>query len=223
MFTGIVQACGRVTTIENRPFGKRLVIMPEDWRGCSPGHGDSICVSGVCLTVVSTDEQAWHFDVVTETLDRTSLRSIEPDSRVNLEPALTLSTPLGGHFVQGHIDGLGRIARIQSEESERRITIEPDSIDLPEGIGKLMSAIIPKGSVTVDGVSLTVAAVAKSSFEVALIPTTLQQTTLGDACEGDEVNLETDVISKTVIHWLERRIGNSSAVTMQTLQRAGFL
>ena len=204
-------------------FGRRLTICPENWSGDCPSEGQSICVSGVCLTVVCADEQAWRFDVVAETVARSNFHSMEPGHRVNLEAAVTLNTPLSGHFVQGHVDGVGRIIQTHHERHERRLTIEPDVTRLPRGMTHLMEAIIPKGSVSVDGVSLTVAAVEKSSFEVALIPVTLQQTTLGDIQVGDKVNLETDILSKTVVHWLHTRSNQSPGVTQQTLDRAGFL
>jgi len=225
MFTGIVQTRGRVAAVEPRPFGVHLRVDRRDWSDDQPALGDSVCVSGVCLTVTESDGQLLHFDVVAETLARSTLGSLQPGTSVNLEPALTPNTPLGGHFVQGHIDGIGRVTRIQQAGGEARITIEPDLSGQREGGSSLMEAIIPKGSVAVDGVSLTVAAVERGGFEIALIPTTLGRTTLGEIAKGDRVNLETDMISRTVVGWLNQRFGTrkGSNVTMDTLRQAGFV
>jgi len=225
MFTGIVQACGSVAGVEARPFGIRLVVDRRAWSGYHPRDGDSVCVSGVCLTIAGFDDATLGFDVISETLDKTTLGQLVPGSVVNLEPAVTPSTPLGGHFVQGHVDGVGRITRAQSQGDESRITFEP----LPQDNGpndSLMDTIVHKGSIAVDGVSLTVASVGRSDFEVALIPTTLERTTLGRAKAGDHVNLETDMINKAVVHLLRRRseggAGEKSKLTMNALRRAGF-
>lgn len=226
MFTGIVQGLGCVAGVEERPFGIRLVVDRRDWSGYHPADGDSVCVSGVCLTIAGFDDATLGFDVIAETLAKTTLGQLAPGSQVNLEAAVTPSTPLGGHFVQGHVDGVGRVTRVQNQGDDRRITFEPLGQDNTSN-ASLMDTIVHKGSVAVDGVSLTVASVGRSDFEVALIPTTLERTTLGQAKEGDHVNLETDMINKTVAHLLRRRFeGESegrSQVTMDTLRRAGFV
>ena len=222
MFTGLVQACGCVASAEAKPFGMRLVVDRRSWTGFAPQIGDSVCVSGVCLTVVAYTDQTLSFDVISETLARTTLRRVQAGTRLNLEPSLMPTTPLGGHFVQGHVDGVAQIVKVKDVGEEYRLTIEPLRGDLSIPGDDLMEAIIPKGSVTVDGVSLTVASVDRSGFEVALIPVTLEQTTLGDLREGDQVNIETDIISKTVVHWLTQQVREGRKITLDTLHRAGF-
>lgn len=139
-----------------------------------------------------------HFDVIAETLAKTSLGRRKPGDAVNLEPSLTLDTPIGGHFLQGHVDATGTVARVQAG-ADYRLTIRPPR--------DLMDYIVPKGSIAIDGVSLTVAGVQNDVFEVALIPTTLAITTLGATIAGDEVNLEADILSKTVVNYLRQRGG----------------
>lgn len=224
MFTGIVQACGRVASVDGGTSGRRLIVDRTDWRGYQPQHGDSVCVDGVCLTVVDHDRATLAFDVVAETLARSTLGWIQPGDRVNLEAPVTPTTMLGGHFVQGHVDTVGRVTGVAPDDLGCRIMVEPGSTNLPAGMTSFMEAVIPKGSVAIAGVSLTVAAVGTSQFEVALIPTTLERTTLGGVQEGDRVNLEADMISKTVVHWLRRRFERgSSGVTVDTLRQAGFI
>jgi riboflavin synthase len=193
VFTGIVAARGTVVGVEDLGTAARLGIH-------SPGlvagpvaeaqHGDSIAVNGVCLTVVSTVDGAFTADVMAETLHRSTLGGLVPGDAVNLEPAATLATRMGGHLVQGHVDGVGTVI-------DRR----PDThwevvrIGLPPGLSRY---VVEKGSIAVDGVSLTVSAVAGEFFEVSLIPTTLELTTLADRPVGATVNLEVDLIAKYV-------------------------
>jgi len=225
MFTGIVQAKGRIAGIDRNDFGARLRVDGLGWpdpKVYQPAHGDSICVSGVCLTVVETagvSGGALGFDVIAETLAKTNLGELKVGDSVNLEPPVTASQPLGGHFMQGHIDGVGEVTHVNAGDDEHRVTVKPSS--------ELMAYIIPKGSVAIDGISLTIAAVCEGYFEVALIPTTLDLTTLGDTKVGRRVNLEADIISKTVVHQLERlhggKPGESKAeLTMKLLSDAGF-
>jgi len=220
MFTGIVQAKGKVARLDPTDAGVRLVIDLQGWRphGITINEGDSICISGVCLTVVAHDERTVAFDVIGETLAKTTLGGLAVGSAVNLEPSLTASTPMGGHFVQGHIDGVGVVRDVTVDGDDYRIAIEPPT--------ELMEYIAPKGSIATDGVSMTVAAVTRERFEIALIPTTLNLTTLGDATPGTKVNLETDIVSKTIVHWLRLRgTGGESrdeGVTRDTLREAGF-
>ena len=225
MFTGIVQAKGRIAGIDRNDFGARLRVDGQGWPDPAiykPAHGDSICVSGVCLTVVETAKESGGllgFDVIAETLAKSSLGDLKTGDAVNLEPPVTASQPLGGHFMQGHVDGVGEVTHIQAGGDEHRVTVKPPS--------ELMAYIIPKGSVAIDGISLTIAEVHDDSFEVALIPTTLELTTLGDTAVGRRVNLEADIISKTVVHQLERLRGgkpggSDAGLTMQLLQDAGF-
>ena len=175
MFTGIVREIGRVVSFD----GRRLVVEGKT----QAAEGDSVSVDGVCLTALDGSQLA--FDVVDETLGRTTLGAVKPGDRVNLEPALRAGDPLGGHIVQGHVDGLGRV----------RSAGEPVWVDAPF---ELLRYCVEKGSITVDGVSLTVAAVDGEGFAVALVPHTLEATTLGELEAGDAVNLEVDVLAKYV-------------------------
>jgi riboflavin synthase len=217
MFTGIVECMGRVERITTTTTGARLLIDPGNWP-YHPEHGASICVSGVCLTHAPSEDGSESanqlaFDVIRETLDRTTLGEWSAGRMVNLEPPLTPSSPMGGHFVQGHVDGVGTITGVGDEE-DWRVIIQPPCA--------LMDAIVPKGSIAVDGVSLTVAAVADDRFEVALIRSTLNRTTLGAAESGMRANLETDIVSKTIVHWLARNAAEQRPVTRQTLREAGL-
>lgn len=189
MFTGIVEELGEVVEVTDLGDSVRLALrgptVTADAR-----HGDSIAVNGVCLTVVETSGGAFTADVMRETLDRSSLGALGIGSRVNLERPTVLGGRLGGHLVQGHVDGVGRIlARTPSEHWE------VVTVSLPSALARY---VVEKGSITVDGVSLTVAAVADDRFTVSLIPTTLELTTLGRKASGDAVNLEVDVIAKYV-------------------------
>jgi riboflavin synthase len=152
--------------------------------------GDSVAVNGVCLTAVEAADGTLAFDAVPETLARTSLGRLAPGAPVNLEPALRAGDPMGGHVMQGHVDGLARVRSVEPEGEGRRIWI-----DTPPG---LLRYAVEKGSIAVDGVSLTVAALDDAGFAVALIPHTLAETTLGELAPGDDVNLEVDVLAKYV-------------------------
>lgn len=189
MFTGIVEELGEVAGLTDLVDSVRLSVrgpvVVTDAR-----HGDSIAVNGVCLTVVTTDADGFTADVMRETLDRSCLGSLEVGDRVNLERPVRLDGRLGGHLVQGHVDGTGRI-----ESRDRSEHWDVVRVSLPDGLGRY---VVHKGSITVDGVSLTVAAVDESSFAVSLIPTTLELTTLGRKQVGDPVNLEVDVLAKYV-------------------------
>jgi riboflavin synthase len=178
VFTGLVREVGEVVSFEDG----RLVV------ACSTAAelGDSVAISGVCLTVVEHGGGRLGFDVVPETLSRVK----HFGGRANVEPALRAGDPLGGHQVQGHVDGVGRVAAVVPEADGRRLRIE----SAPE----LLRYCVEKGSIAVDGVSLTVAAVDETGFEVALIPHTLEVTTLSELAPGDPVNLETDVFAKYV-------------------------
>jgi riboflavin synthase len=169
--------------------------------------------------VVAIDGDTLSFDAVSETLDRTTLNQWAEGVAVNLELAVTPSQPLGGHIVQGHVDGVGKLVQVVRDPGDWRITIAPPP--------QVVDYLVPKGSITVDGVSLTLAAVHDDGrFEIALIPETLERTTLGEAVEGQAVNLEADVLSKTVVHHLRRMQGATTPmaepVTMDLLREAGF-
>lgn len=189
MFTGIVEELGTIEAVEALPDAIRLSIRAATVLQ-GTGLGDSIAVNGCCLTVAAHDGEVWTADVMQETLDKTSLLGVGPGDRVNLERAVTLETRLGGHIVQGHVDGVGTImARTPSEHWE---LVE---IATPPGLDRYL---VDKGSITVDGISLTVVEAKSGSFTVSLIPETLNRTTLGFRAVGDRVNLEADVIAKHV-------------------------
>ena len=196
MFTGIVEELGKVTDLVHLGDSVRLTVSaPEVTQDVAPG--DSVAVNGVCLTVVGAAAGGFTADVMRETLDRSSLGALTPGSPVNLERPMRLDGRLGGHLVQGHVDGTGAI--LERSPSQHRDVVR---ISLPADLARY---VVPKGSVTVDGVSLTVASVADTSFTVSLIPTTLARTTLGPKRPGDPVNLEVDVVAKYVERLLAAR------------------
>ena len=195
MFTGIVEELGEVVGKEDLPDAARFVI-----RGpvvtSDAGHGDSIAVNGVCLTVVEVrPDGAFTADVMAETLNRSSLAAVGVGSRVNLERAAAVNSRLGGHIVQGHVDGTGTVVSRSPSENWEVVRMS-----LPASLSRY---VVEKGSITVDGISLTVSGLGPDWFEVSLIPTTLGLTTLGDAKVGTPVNLEVDVIAK----YVERLLG----------------
>jgi riboflavin synthase len=192
MFTGIIQSIGRLVGVEPRSGDVRLTL---DCGALETGDirpGDSIAVNGVCLTVVSSSAGGIAADVSTETLGTSTLGALRPGSRVNLEKALTLRTPLGGHLVSGHVDGVGRLLQRRDDGRSVRFSIEAPA--------ELARYIAPKGSICVDGASLTVNRVDGSRFELNIVPYTLQETIIGDYREGGKVNLEVDLIAR----YLER-------------------
>jgi riboflavin synthase len=188
VFTGLVQDVGRVAGRERSADGIRLTVetaLAAELRG-----GDSIAVNGVCLTATEAGKLMFCADVMNETLGRTSLAGAEPGSEVNLELPLRAGERLGGHMVQGHVDGLGTIVSVLEDGFSRRVEIEPPA--------DLLRYVVQKGSIAVDGISLTVAELDDQSFTVSLIPETLQRTNLGNARPGRNVNLEVDVLAKYV-------------------------
>ena len=191
MFTGIVRERGRVASMQQEPEGLRLEIdAPET--ASALGIGDSVSISGACLTATGVSNGRFSVTAVAETLDRTTLGRLAPEDEVNHETATRAGDPLGGHFVQGHVDAVGRIASVD----DGRVWVEAE----PE----ILRYCVEKGSITVDGVSLTIAALRGDAFEVALIPHTLEVTTLGAAEPGAEVNLEVDVLAKYVEKLIDR-------------------
>ncbi|MGZ9929778.1 riboflavin synthase [Streptomyces sp. NC-S4] len=189
MFTGIVEELGEVTAVEQLEEASRFRLRgPLVTEGAK--HGDSIAVNGVCLTVVETADGEFTADVMQETLNRSSLGALTAGSRVNLERPMALGGRLGGHLVQGHVDGTGEI--ISRTPSEHWEIVK---VALPENLSRY---VVEKGSITVDGVSLTVVEAAADWFTISLIPTTLSLTTLGIKQSGDPVNLEVDVLAKYV-------------------------
>ena len=196
MFTGIVRHIGRLARVEPTESGLRLRI------DCAAAAerlaiDDSICVAGVCLTVTARDAGAFDVDVVPETLARTTLGAVRPGAMLDLEPAATLETALGGHLVQGHVDATTELITRSAIGNGARLAFR-----LPPELARY---IVAKGSVAIDGVSLTVASVTGDEFEIAIIPHTMSQTTLGSLVEGAKVNIEVDVIAKYVERLLQER------------------
>jgi riboflavin synthase len=189
MFTGLVQQLGTLTSLEGGRLSVTATLAGE------LAVGDSVAVNGACLTATSVTPGGFTADVMEETLRRTTLGALRPGDPVNLELPLRAADRLGGHFVQGHIDGVGTVAAVQDEGFSRLVEIEADP--------GLMRYVVEKGSIAVDGVSLTVASLAEGTFGVSLIPETLERTTLGRASPGDSVNLEVDVLAK----YVERLVG----------------
>jgi riboflavin synthase len=194
MFTGIVEKTLAVTAVSDHNGSRRLVVS-ADWPGVKLGQ--SIAIIGCCLTVAHIENGQIAFDVIAETLDKTNLGRLKSGDSINAERSLKAGDPIDGHFVQGHVDGRAKLKTVKSDAQESRLTLQA-----PENLAKYL---VPKGSVTIDGVSLTIAAVNGDEFQVALIPTTLQLTTLGDKKPGWEFNLECDVLSKTIVYWLEQQ------------------
>ncbi len=193
MFTGLVRGLGHLAGLERSPAGVRLSISTE--LADELAEGDSIAVNGVCLTATAIDGSSFVAEVMNETLARSSLAGARVGAEVNLELPLRASDRLGGHVVQGHVDGLGTVARVSEDGFARRLEIQAPA--------ELLRYVVQKGSIAVDGVSLTVATVGDQSFTVSLIPETLQRTNLGAAQAGTRVNLEVDVLAK----YVEKLIG----------------
>ncbi len=211
MFTGIVRHVGQVRSVVPTAGGARLTV---DLGPLADGLalGDSVAVDGACLTATSIDGSTVSFDAVAETLAKTTLGSLAAGGRVNLERALTVDASLDGHLVQGHVDGTATV---------KSITPEAWTFSAPR---ELAAQLVPKGSVAVAGVSLTVVDAGADSFSVALIPTTLAETTLGEMRVGQAVNIETDVIGKYVLRYLRNlgAGGASGGLTLDALRKAGF-
>jgi riboflavin synthase len=197
MFTGIVEELGEVVYLTDAGGDAAVLAVRGPLVASDARHGDSISVNGVCLTVIDNVDGVFSADVMGESLRRSSLGALRPGSHVNLERAATVGSRLGGHLVQGHVDGVGRVvAREPADEWEvLRFSLPPE----------LARYVVEKGSITVDGVSLTVMAVTDDTFDVGLIPTTLKLTVLGSKAVGDPVNLEVDVIAKYVEKMLGAR------------------
>ena len=195
MFTGIVQSLATVTAVDARDDSARLTI--EDALLEGTRLGDSVAVNGVCLTAASVDGRRLTADVMLETLRRSSLGALQPGDRVNIEPAATMGTLLGGHIVQGHVDGLGRVVSRSPGEAWDVVAVEISA--------DLCRYVVEKGSIALDGVSLTVAAVEGAIVTVSLIPETLRRTTWGARQPGDPVNVEVDIFAK----YIERLVADS--------------
>ena len=194
MFTGIIERTLPVVGVVDGPKFRRLTLQ-NPWPDVR--HGESIAVNGCCLTVAELPPGELMFDVIVESLNKTNLGQLAQGDRVNVERSLRVGDRLDGHFVQGHVDGTGMLVAVDIDGDEWRYTIEA-----PPAVARYL---VPKGSVTVDGVSLTIAALDGPRLQVALIPTTLAITTLGDKTPGWPFNLEADTMAKTIVTFLERR------------------
>jgi len=218
MFTGIIQAVGKIISLDPRGGDVHISINSGKLPMAQANLGDSIAVNGVCLTLVEKTTTGFAADVSNETLSRTTLKQLQAGSSINLEMAMTPSSRLGGHIVSGHVDGVGEVLNRWSDgRSEKFVIQAPD---------QLAKYIAEKGSICVDGISLTVNKVEGARFELNIVPHTLQETTMGEFQSGRKVNLEVDIIAR----YLERLImGDKAAnpkaggVTMQLLQENGFL
>lgn len=217
MFTGIIQAIGQIAAMENRNGDMRLTIATGKLDMSDVELGDSIAVNGVCLTAVEYNSSQFVADVSLESLSLTTLGKLQKNSRVNLEKALTLNTRLGGHLVSGHVDGMATVLDRQAEARSEKFVLEA-----PDNLKRYISH---KGSVTIDGTSLTVNEVDDRKFSLNIVPHTIQETIINDYSVGSQVNLEVDVLAR----YLERLLtagGKSTAiskgVTMETLVNAGY-
>lgn len=218
MFTGIILAIGEITAIQAKGGDCRLTIATGKLSLADAQLGDSIAVNGVCLTAVALARDSFSADVSNETLSRTTLRTAKPGTPVNLELALTPSTRLGGHIVSGHVDGVGTLIERQADGRSFRFTFKA-----PDNLAKY---IAEKGSICINGISLTVNSVAGAQFSVNIVPHTLQETTLGDMQVGGEVNLEVDLLARYLERLLQGEAAaqpGSGGVTEQLLIDSGFL
>ena len=214
MFTGIVEEVGQVKAIGNGTLQIQATKVLEDVK-----LGDSIAVNGICLTVTGFNSHSFQADVMPETIKRTSLGELKLGSPVNLERALTLSSRLGGHIVSGHIDGTGRIVSLKEDKNAILMKIQTD--------GAILRYIVEKGSVALDGISLTVAQIGTRDFTVSLIPYTRQVTNLSAKGEGSLINIENDVVGKYVAKLLQPAdesvdVAAQSSITMDFLKENGF-
>ncbi|HWR89257.1 MAG TPA: riboflavin synthase [Dissulfurispiraceae bacterium] len=211
MFTGIITELGEIASLDRKGEGAQLTVRAPQTTG-DAAVGDSISVNGICLTVVEIKGKDISFDVSFETLNSTNLGSLKRGDRVNLEPALKPNSKMGGHFVTGHIDGIGKI------RSRRRIG-NADRIEI-EAPAQVLRYLVGKGSVAIDGISLTVVDVLKDAFSVVIIPHTADMTTIGFKKGGDTVNLEPDILAKYVAKFV---LPDSDASLMSSLKKSGFL
>jgi len=212
MFTGLISDMGVVERLDPRAGGARITIRPSQLPVDDLEPGESVACNGACLTVVERGGGRMSFDAVPETLARTTLGTWRQGTRVNLERALRLSDRLGGHMVQGHVDGVGKVLARSPEGSGARLTVS-----LPAVLAPLVAE---KGSIAIDGVSLTVARAGRDRFEVALIPETLSRTVLGAAAPGTQVNLEADVVARHVARL--REFAGSSGISEGSLKEWGY-
>ena len=213
MFTGLVEAVCKVVSVNKSSNGVQLTIDLGELAQ-QTGIGDSIAVNGTCLTVIKLDQNLATFDLSPETLAKSTLANCTPSAIVNIERALKADGRLAGHFVQGHIDGTATIKQINKQGQFTNIKFQANA--------EILEQIIVKGSVAIDGISLTIASMDENSFEVALIPETLKKSTLGNAKAGDPVNIETDIIVKAVRRHLEKILPKTQGLTLEKLEQLGF-
>lgn len=214
MFTGIIREIGQVKSVER---SRDLIRLEIECPAIRPGigEGDSVAIDGCDLTATALTPSGFRCDATLETIRRTTLGDLRPGSKVNLEPSLTPSTPISGHFVLGHIDGTGTIRSIKRTGDQAELTVEPPS--------ELMRFIAPKGSITISGVGLTVVNVGPDTFSCWLIPYTLEHTMLGSMRPGDKVNLEVDVLARYVVRAMEAGIKpEGGRITEEFLKEHGF-
>lgn len=213
MFTGLIEGICEVRLVRQSAGGMRLTVDLGELADESK-IGDSIAVSGVCLTVTELDGQLASFDVSGETLAKSTLGKLRPASQVNIERAMKATGRFGGHFVAGHVDGVATVKAIDKRGQFANMRFEA----APE----LLEQMVVKGSVAVDGISLTIADMDESGFDVAIIPETLERTTLGSAKAGDMVNIETDMIVKAVKKQLDKILPKDEKLTVEKLKAMGF-
>ncbi len=213
MFTGLIQQVGTVKLLAR---SDKAAVLTVDLNTLAEQTkiGDSIAINGVCLTIAKLSASQAAFDISPETMKISNLAALKPGSKVNIELALKPTGRIGGHFVLGHIDGTAKIKQIKRQAGFTEITFTAGP--------NLLSQLIPKGSIAIDGVSLTVAALEKNAFTVALIPQTLKETTLGSAKISDTVNVEIDIITKTVKKYLENILPRNNNLTVEKLRQLGF-
>lgn len=212
MFTGLIIELGEIDSIQKSGSSAKLSLSAKHV-SLDAAIGDSIAVNGVCLTVVDIKGAILTFDVSYETLDSTNLGSLKRGDRVNLEPSLTPSSKLGGHFVTGHIEACGRIRSKSEKGNALRIEIEAPK--------EILKMLVPKGSIAVEGISLTVVDVLPDRFSIVIIPHTAKLTTIGFKTAGDTVNIETDILAKYVAKLINKDSGDSSLIS--SLKNSGFL
>jgi riboflavin synthase len=214
MFTGVVEDTGKVSKIERRGQGKRLILeLPPQLTEVQ--LGDSINVNGVCLTIVQKNNPKIELDLSLETLEKTVLRELKEGDLVNLERALRLTDRLGGHIVTGHVDGIGDIVEKREERGFLQLRIR-----IPESVSKY---VVPKGSIAIDGISLTVNDYQQGEIRMTLIPYTIEKTTLRQKRAGDRVNLEADILGKYVEKFLDREDKKIGQVDVSFLKDHGFI
>lgn len=213
MFTGLIEAVCPVKSLQPAPGGTLLQINLGELAQ-QVSTGDSVAINGACLTASALARNIASFDISRETLSKSTLGKLRQGSTVNIETALRADGRFGGHIVLGHVDGVAKIKAIERKSDFADISFAPG--------GELLDEIVPKGAIAIDGISLTIADISKDWFSVAVVPVTLAKTTLGQAKVGDEVNIETDIIAKTIKKQLQKVLPSATGLTVDKLRRLGF-